>query len=111
MSISEKTPSICFSDFQMIKLLGNGSFGKVFLAKHMKRCKLFALKVLNKKKLMVKKQLRYAVGEANILKKVDCPFIIKLHYSFQTPTHLYMAIDYCPHGDLTEILSERDFLD
>lgn len=111
MSISEKDPVISFSDFKMIKLLGNGSFGKVFLAKHAKRCKFYALKVLNKKKLMVKKQLRYAVGEASILKKVDCPFIIKLHYSFQTPSNLYMALDYCPNGDLAELLSEKDMLD
>ena len=84
----------------MIKLLGNGSFGKVFLAKHLKSHRNYALKVLNKKKLMAKKQLKYAVGEANILKKVNCPFIIGLHYSFQTPSNLYIALDYCPNGDL-----------
>lgn len=44
------------------------------------------------------------------MKKVDNPFIIKLHYSFQTPSNLYIALDYCPHGDLAEILSDRDFL-
>lgn len=54
---------------------------------------------------MAKKQLKYAVGEANILKKVDSPFIIKLYYSFQTPSNLYIAIDYCPNGDLSEILT------
>lgn len=93
-----------------MKLLGNGSFGKVFLAKHLKTTTNYALKVLNKKKLMMKKQMKYAVGEANILKKVDCPFIIKLHYSFQTPTNLYIALDYCPNGDLAEVLSDRDYL-
>jgi len=50
---------------------------------------------------MSKKQLKYAVGEANILKKVLSPFIIKLHYSFQTPSNLYIALDYCPYGDLS----------
>lgn len=59
------------------------------------------MKVLNKKKLMAKKQMKYAVSEVNILKKVNNNFIIKLHYSFQTPTNLYIAIDYCPHGDLS----------
>ena len=78
-----------------------GSFGKVFLARHKKQDKLLALKVLNKKKLMSKKQLKYAVGEASILKKVLNPFIIKLHYSFQTPSNLYIALDYCPYGDLS----------
>lgn len=81
--------------------MGNGSFGKVFLARHEKSQKLYALKVLSKKKLMAKKQLKYALGEANILKKVDNPFIVQLYYSFETPTNLYMALDYCPFGDLT----------
>lgn len=59
---------------------------------------------------MVKKQLKYAVGEASILKKINCPFVITLHYSFQTPTNLYIALDYCPYGDLAELLSEHEYL-
>jgi len=55
----------------MVKLLGNGAFGKVYLARYRKTGKSYALKVLNKKKLFSKKQLKYAVGEANILKKLD----------------------------------------
>ncbi len=88
----------------MIKLLGNGSFGQVYLAKYLKNGQLYALKILNKKKLINKKQLRYAVSEASILKKVDFPFIINLHFSFQTPLHLYLALDNCTNGDLAELI-------
>jgi serine/threonine protein kinase len=62
------------------------------------------MKILNKKKLMAKKQLKYAVSETNILKKVSHPFIVTLHFSFQTPSNLYIALDYCPNGDLSELL-------
>ena len=72
-----------------------------FLAKHIKSQEYCALKVLNKKKLTSKKQLKYAIIEANILKRVNSTLLIKLHYSFQTPANIYMALDYCPHGDLT----------
>jgi len=82
-------------------LLGNGAFGHVYLSKHIKTNKTYALKVLNKRKLINKKQLRYAVGEANILKKVNSPFIIQLYYAFQTPKNLYMALDNCINGDLS----------
>jgi serum/glucocorticoid-regulated kinase 1 len=46
----------------MLRQLGHGSFGKVFLARHIKQQKFYALKVLNKKKLILKKQMKYAVG-------------------------------------------------
>lgn len=85
-------------------MLGNGSFGKVYEAKYLRNNRTYALKVLNKKKLIAKKQLKYAVSEANILKKVNSPFIIKMYFAFQTPMNLYMAIDNCSKGDLSEIL-------
>ena len=58
----------------------------------------------------MKKHLKYAVGEANILKKMDSPFIVKLYYAFQTPMNLYMALDNCSNGDLSEIIIEKEKL-
>jgi serine/threonine protein kinase len=52
----------------------------------------------------MKKHLKYAVGEANILKKMDSPFIVKLYFSFQTPMNLYMVLDNCSSGDLSELI-------
>ena len=62
---------------------------------------IFAMKLLNKDFLLKKKLLRFAITECNILKESDCPFIIKLHYAFQTPDNLYMILDYCSKGDLS----------
>ena len=58
------------------------------------------MKVINKNLLIRRKQLKYAVSECSILKKCDCPFIVKLYYSFQTLENLYMIEEYCPGGDL-----------
>ncbi len=65
------------------------------------------MKVLNKKKLMAKKQLKYAISQTNILKRIHHPFIVDLYHSFQTPSNLYLTLDYCPYGDLSEALSQK----
>lgn len=82
----------------------------VYSARHKGSNRVLAMKILNKKKLIGKKQLKYAVSEANILKKVDFPFIIKLHYAFQTPLNLYMALDNCTNGDLAELIIVKEKL-
>ena len=92
---------INFNSFEILELIGGGSFGKVFKVKQKNTSKIYAMKVLNKSYLIQKKLLRYAITECNILKNSDCPFILKLHYSFQTPENLYMILDYCPIGDLS----------
>ena len=92
---------INYNSFEILELIGEGSFGKVYKVKQKNTNNIYAMKVLNKSYLIKKKLLRYAITECNVLKQSDCPFIIKLHYSFQTPENLYMILDYCPIGDLS----------
>ena len=81
--------------------MGSGAFGKVFLAKHIATGNLYALKALKKKNLILQKQLKYAIIEAEILKQANHAFIINLHFAFQTPHYLYLALDYCSGKDLS----------
>jgi serine/threonine protein kinase len=90
-----------FAAFNIVKILGSGAFGKVFLATHIKTGKQYALKALKKKNLIMQKQLKYAIVEANVLKQANNPFIINLHFAFQTPHYLYLALDYCAGKDLS----------
>ena len=96
LPIEEEKEKIGFKSFIILKTLGSGSFGKVFLVFLFEKLnilafkvrkkddeRMFAMKVLKKKNLILKKQLRYAISEANILKKSDHPFILTLHYAFQ----------------------------
>ena len=100
--IDEKNNTIInYNSFEILELIGGGSFGKVFKVKLKGTNNIFAMKVLNKGYLIKKKLLRYAITECNVLKQSNCPFILKLHYSFQTPENLYMILDYCPIGDLS----------
>ena len=104
---------ITFESFEILSLLGTGSFGKVCKVRLKKTNEIFAMKILNKEFLIKHKLLKYAITECNVLKQCKSPFIITLHYAFQTPENLYMVIDYCPGGDLNfhiqlEIFEEEE---
>lgn len=45
--------------------------------------------------------------EKNVLSCIDHPFIVKLHFSFQTSDKLFMILDFCPGGDLGEHLQNE----
>jgi serine/threonine protein kinase len=80
----------------------------VFLAKHITTGRQFALKQLSKNELVQKRQLRYALTELDVLKRSDNPFIVRLHYAFQTKDYLYMAMTYCPNGTLSTSLIDSE---
>lgn len=79
----EKSDKTGFKSFEILKILGSGSFGKVFLVKRKSDARVFAMKALKKRDLIVRKQLRYAVTEVNVLKRCNHPFILTLHSAFQ----------------------------
>jgi serine/threonine protein kinase len=62
------------------------------------------MKVMNKNYIIEKRYLHYVVSEFEIMKSLSgFPFVLDLHYCFQTANFLYMIIDYCPNGDFTEL--------
>ena len=102
--INEKSGKICLRNFKLLSILGVGGFGTVFKVQHIMTEKIYAMKVMNKNYLIHKKYLHYVVGEFEILKLLaGFPFVLDLHYCFQSANYLYMVIDYCPNGDFTDL--------
>ncbi|XP_063079457.1 serine/threonine-protein kinase Sgk1 [Engraulis encrasicolus] len=101
------------SDFNFLKVIGKGSFGKVLLARHRSDDKFYAVKVLQKKAILKKKEEKHIMSERNVLlKNVKHPFLVGLHYSFQTTDKLYFVLDYINGGELFYHLQrERFFLE
>uniref|UniRef100_A0A6Q2YB84 Ribosomal protein S6 kinase n=1 Tax=Esox lucius TaxID=8010 RepID=A0A6Q2YB84_ESOLU len=100
------------SQFELLKVLGQGSYGKVFLVRKIKgsdRGQLYAMKVLKKATLKVRDRVRSKM-ERDILAEVNHPFIVKLHYAFQTEGKLYLILDFLRGGDLFTRLSKEVFL-
>lgn len=89
------------SDFEFLKVVGNGSFGKVYLARHLGEQKTYAVKVLNKQKVIEKNEARHVMCERQVLATNNQhPFLVALHYSFQTADKLYLVMDYINGGEL-----------
>ena len=102
---------IGYKSFEILDLLGHGAFGKVFKCKLRGQETEFAMKVLKKAFLYKNKHLKYAITECNILKQANHPYVIKMHYSFQTPENLYMILDYCNGCDLAYHLSKKQIFE
>ncbi|XP_045714940.1 ribosomal protein S6 kinase alpha-1 isoform X1 [Phyllostomus hastatus] len=97
------------SHFELLKVLGQGSFGKVFLVRKVTRPDsghLYAMKVLKKATLKVRDRVRTKM-ERDILADVNHPFVVKLHYAFQTEGKLYLILDFLRGGDLFTRLSKE----
>lgn len=90
--------------FTAHELLGTGSFGEVYLVEKISDDSLHAMKVLCKDKIFEHKLARYAMTERNVLSVINHPFIVKLNFSFQTQNELFLILQYCPGGDLSEYL-------
>ncbi|XP_041986042.1 ribosomal protein S6 kinase alpha-4-like isoform X2 [Aricia agestis] len=99
--------------FDLLKVLGTGAYGKVFLVK--KRCgidegKLYAMKVLKKASIVQKlKTAEHTRTERQVLEAVRaCPFLVTLHYAFQTDAKLHLILDYVAGGELFTHLYQRE---
>ena len=95
-----ESKSINIHSFNPLKLLGKGSFGKVMLMEKKDTKHLYAIKAIVKKKLSSSKKMRNAIVERKVLAQVASPFVVKLHYAFQSAEKLFLVLDFMQGGDL-----------
>lgn len=95
------------NDYDLVSLLGKGSFGEVFLVKRRSDSRLFAMKVLQKDLILGQNLIKYAMTERNVLSYLNHPFIVSLESAFQTTNSLFLILSYCPGGDLAWHISRE----
>lgn len=99
------------SDFEYIKVLGVGSYGKVLLVRERKTGKLFAQKQLKKASIILQnKTVERTINEKSILESVSHNSIVKLYYAFQDYDKLYLILEYLDGGELFQHLQQEKFL-
>ncbi|ODV88540.1 hypothetical protein CANCADRAFT_20311, partial [Tortispora caseinolytica NRRL Y-17796] len=98
-------------DFQPIRVLGRGAYGKVLLVKEKTTNRLFAQKQLKKATMVVQKHTyEQTKNERAILESVRHPFIVKLYYALQDEAKLYLILEYAQGGELfTHLIQQRLF--
>jgi serum/glucocorticoid-regulated kinase 2 len=73
---------VSLEDFELVRVIGKGSFGKVTLVRKKNDQKLYAMKVLSKPNIIKRKQVEHTKTERRVLGTIKHPFIVRLHYAF-----------------------------
>lgn len=112
---SKQSQKVSQSDFHLVKVIGKGSFGKVYLVRKLSgqdSGTYYAMKVIKKKDVCVRlKDKELTTNERFILERLNYPFLVRLFYAFQTEEKLFLILEYVPGGELfSHLLRERMLL-
>ena len=98
---------VTLDDFLLLSIIGKGSYAKVCLVKKKDTKKLYAMKIIKRSRLKKKSQINRVKTERNVLVRVDHPFVVKLAFAFQNERKLFFAMEYCPGGELFNLLQKQ----
>ncbi|TGZ68409.1 hypothetical protein CRM22_004273 [Opisthorchis felineus] len=90
--------------FDRIKTLGTGSFGRVMLVQHKASKNYYAMKILDKQKVVKLKQVEHTLNEKRILQAISFPFLVRLDYHFKDNSNLYMVLEFVNGGEMFSYL-------
>ncbi|EGZ14016.1 cyclic AMP-dependent protein kinase-like protein catalytic subunit [Phytophthora sojae] len=91
-------------DFEVIRVLGVGTYGVVKLAKHKPSGTSVALKVLSKEHVVTTRQEKHILRERAVHLQLEHPLVAKLHGTFQDDDYLYLVLEYLPGGELWSLV-------
>lgn len=110
VSLSKPKHKVTMNEFEYLKLLGKGTFGKVILVKEKATGRYYAMKILKKEVIVAKDEVAHTLTENRVLQNSRHPFLTALKYSFQTHDRLCFVMEYANGGELFFHLSrERIF--
>lgn len=107
ISVTNNIKKTTLKDFKILRLLGQGSFGKVYLVEYKGDSKLYAMKVLSKEQIFKMRQVNHTKNEREILEKLNNPFIVKLYFAFQSERKLYLVTEFVQGGELFQLIKSN----
>ena len=94
-------------DFEFGSLLGIGALAQVVHVRDIYSGEEYALKILDKKQIKRFGKVSQVINEKDMLSRLDHPGVVKLYFTFQDSTWLYLAIELCSNGELAELISRK----
>ena len=98
---------LTFDDFKILKLVGRGTFGKVYLVKNQKNNQVYAMKSIRKDVVIDHEAMESLKVEKLILLQVKHPFIIAMEHVFAKALRIYFVMQFVQGGELFKHLSEQ----
>ena len=104
----KKKMKIKVKDFEKLKTVGLGSYGRVRLCRQKKTGEIFVMKILKKNEIIKQKQVDHVYSEFNILSTLKHPFIVQLvGFNFEDPKYIYFVLEYVQGGELFTLLRTK----
>ncbi|KAF7288517.1 Non-specific serine/threonine protein kinase [Mycena chlorophos] len=88
------TQSLSIEDFELITVIGKGSFGKVMQVRKRDTSRIYALKTIRKMHIVNRNEITHTLAERLVLAQVNSPFIVPLKFGFQSEQKLYLVLAY-----------------
>ena len=98
---------LSLADFDLLCVLGRGSWGKVVAARHKHTGIIFALKIMKKQKICEQHAASTIIRERKLMSELWHPFILTMHGHFSSSTKLYMVLRLAPGGDLAHMIARQ----
>lgn len=109
--IENRTRSLKIEDFDLLKVVGKGSFGKVMQVKKKDTRRIYALKTIRKAHIISRSEVAHTLAERSVLAQINNPFIVPLKFTFQSPEKLYFVLAFVNGGELFHHLQKEQRFD
>ncbi|KAF7258125.1 hypothetical protein EG68_04622 [Paragonimus skrjabini miyazakii] len=102
MSVIPTVPGqVGLQDFKLLKVIGRGSYAKVFQVEHIPTRRIYAMKVIKKETILDEEDIEWVQTEKHVFEcATNHPFLVGLHSCFQTESRLFFVIEFVNGGDL-----------
>ncbi|KAF2484822.1 kinase-like domain-containing protein [Neohortaea acidophila] len=109
--VENRHRSLKIEDFDLLKVVGKGSFGKVMQVMKKDTSRIYALKTIRKQHIISRSEVAHTLAERSVLAQINNPFIVPLKFSFQSPEKLYLVLAFVNGGELFHHLQKEQRFD